>query len=184
VTLQRYQIHKTPVAMDDGRTLNYYDYGPVGETPSYLGLHQSAARGYPAGPPRRLEHPPVMRWNPTLDEWTVYAANRMGRVQLPSKESCPLCPGILELPLPYQVAIFENRSPAMAYVYEDQPKPPSPDGLELTEWARGRCDLVAYSEQHNSKLAAMSLTDIYGLVEAWRDRYTDGQPGDSICLHL
>lgn len=164
-------MHKTRVAMDDERVLNYYDFAPQEQTPKYFGVHQAAAQENPPGAPRVLNLPPEMRWNPTLGEWTVYAANRMNRVQLPSKDACPLCPGILELPLPYQVAIFENRSPALAYIPPEVQLPAPKNVVEMRALARGRCDIVVYSEKHEGKMAEMAVEDIYCLIEAWRDRY-------------
>jgi UDPglucose--hexose-1-phosphate uridylyltransferase len=159
--------------MDDGRTLTYYDFAPQGEAAAYLEQHRAASVANPPSGPRILPHPPEMRWNPVLGEWTVYAANRMSRPMLPSKDACPLCPGIMELPLPYQIAIFENRAPAMAYIPGDVALPPTDGVFEATAPARGRCDLVVYSQEHNSKLAKMAVNDIYALIEAWRDRYSE-----------
>jgi UDPglucose--hexose-1-phosphate uridylyltransferase len=183
--LNRYEMQKTCVRMDDGRTLTYYDFAAQGQTPPYLEIHQKAAQADPPTGPRILPQPPEMRWNPTLGEWTVFAANRMNRPQLPSKDACPLCPGILELPLPYQVAVFENRAPSMAYIPEDVQFPQSDSIYEMTAPARGRCDLVVYSQEHDSKLAAMPVNDVYCLVEAWRDRYAElvAQP-DIRCVSI
>ncbi len=108
-----------------------------------------------------------------MGEWTVYAPDRMGRPMLPSADACPLCPGILEVPLPYQVAIFENRAPGLAFVPGEAVLPDATDAFEATAPARGRCDIVAYSQEHNSKFFQMSLSDICGLVEAWRARYAE-----------
>ena len=167
----KFILHKTPVAMDDGRTLNYYDFAPAGAAPPYLAQHQQAAVQHPPGGHRVLPHASEMRWNPALAEWVVYAAHRMNRPQLPSRDACPLCPGVLELPLPYQVAIFENRAPALSYVPGDPTLPATGDAFELTAPGRGRCDIVVYAQQHDARLARMPVNDIYGLIEAWRDRY-------------
>ena len=167
-----YQMSKTRVAMDDGRTLNYYDFAPRGEQPPFWEIHQNAAQENPAPGPRVMPSPPEMRWNPTLGEWTVFAPSRMSRVQLPSKDSCPLCPGVLELPLPYQVAIFENRSPSMSFVPPEVAFDSDENALiRRREPARGRCDIVVYSQEHEAKMALMSVDDILCLIEAWRDRY-------------
>lgn len=166
-------MHKTPVRMDDGRTLTYYDFAPQNAAPPFLAQHQQAAQNDPPTGARLLENPPEMRWNPTLGEWTVYAASRMSRPMLPSKDACPLCPGILELPLPYQVAIFENRSPSMAFIPGDTTLPDPTEAFELTAPARGRCDIVVYSQQHDAKLFQMPVDEIACLVEAWRDRYSE-----------
>lgn len=173
MALLHYRLNKTRVAMDDGRVLTYYDFSQRDGRPPYLDQHQQAAREHPPGPPRVLPHPPEMRWNPTLSEWTVYAAHRMSRPQLPSKQECPLCPGHLELPLPYQIAIFENRAPAMAYVPEDVTMDAPRSVIDMRAIARGRCDMVAYSQNHDAKLASMPVNEIYALVEAWRDRYAE-----------
>jgi UDPglucose--hexose-1-phosphate uridylyltransferase len=166
-------MNKTPVRMDDGRTLTYYDFAPAGEAPPYLAQHQQAAAQFAVAGPRILPLPPEMRWNPTLGEWTVYAANRMSRPMLPSADACPLCPGILELPLPYQIAIFENRAPSMAYIPGEVALPATEGVFEATAPARGRCDLVVYDQAHGGKLAHMTPNHIAALVEAWRDRYTE-----------
>ena len=171
--VQTYEMQKTRVRMDDGRTLTYYDFAPQGQTPPYFIQHQAAAQAEPPTGHRILPHAPEMRWNATLGEWTVYAAHRMNRPQLPSKDACPLCPGILELPLPYQVAVFENRAPSMAYIPEAVQFPEAKSVFEMTAPARGRCDLVVYSQEHDSKLASMPVNDVSCLVEAWRDRYAE-----------
>lgn len=168
-----FSMTKTHVAMDDGRTLTYYDFAEQGGQPSHLTAHQQAAHAHPPTGPRLLEHPPEMRWNPTLGEWTVVAANRMSRPMLPSKDACPLCPGVLELPLPYQVAIFENRAPAMAYIPGETKLPDTTSAFELEAPGRGRCDIVVYSQEHGKKFAAMYPNDVLCLVEAWRDRYAE-----------
>ncbi len=166
-----FRLHKTDVRMDDGRTLSYYDYGAQDQTPPLLELHQNAAREHSPTGERVLEHPAEMRWNPTRAEWTVYAAHRMNRVQLPSRDACPLCPGVLELPLNYQIAIFENRSPSLSFVPGDPTLPDPREEFELTVPARGRADMVVYSQNHDGRFAWMDLADIAALVEAWRDRY-------------
>jgi len=166
-------MFKTPVAMPDGRTVTYYDFAAPDQSPPYLEQHRNAAQAQPAPGPRVLPQPSEMRWNPTLAEWTVYSAARMSRPMLPSKDACPLCPGILELPLPYQIAIFENRAPALSHIPGDVTLPSAQSVFELTAPGRGRCDLVVYSQQHGAKLAAMPVNDIYCLVEAWRDRYAE-----------
>ncbi len=161
--------------MGDGRTLNYYDFAPDGVSPEYLALHQQATHDNPAPGPWTLPHPSEMRWNPTLGEWVVYAAHRMSRPMLPSPDACPLCPGILEIPLPYQIAIFENRAPALSNLHQAQgpTEEVDPSVFELEKTAHGHCDIVVYSQNHHGKLALMPANEILFLVEAWRDRYTE-----------
>lgn len=168
-----YAMTKTPVGMDDGRTLLYYDFAARGAQPEYLSLHQDAACAHPPTGPRTLEHPSQMRFDPTRGQWVVYSAHRMSRPNLPSPDACPLCPGIVEIALPYQIAIFENRAPALSNAH-DQSTPfiePKLDDFDLSQVARGYCDMVIYSEKHGSKLPQMPVNEIACLVEAWRDRY-------------
>ena len=171
--LQPYQMTKTPVGIEDGRTMTYYDFAPIGKAPEYSEAHNEAAKLHPAPGPRELPTPSEMRWNPTLGEWVVYASHRMSRPMLPAPDACPLCPGILEIPLPYQIAVFENRAPALCNLHEATASEAAvgDDVFELTKVARGQCDMVVYSQKHNSKLARMPVNEILFLVEAWRDRY-------------
>jgi UDPglucose--hexose-1-phosphate uridylyltransferase len=171
--LTTFSMTKTGVSMGDGRTMNYYDFAPQGEQPEYFSIHHEAAGANPPTGPRTLPHPSEMRWDPTRAEWVVYSAHRMSRPNLPSPDACPLCPGILEIPLPYQVVIFENRAPALSNAHEESTPVSDPERsvFELCQTARGHCDMVVYSQQHNSKLPLMPVNEIYCLVEAWRDRY-------------
>jgi UDPglucose--hexose-1-phosphate uridylyltransferase len=166
---------KTGVAMGDGRTMNYYDFAARDAQPEYLPLHQEAAAAHPPTGPRTMPHPSEMRWDPTRAEWVVYSAHRMSRPNLPSPDACPLCPGILEIPLNYQVVIFENRAPALSNAHQTSTLviDPARDIFELYQTARGHCDMVVYSQEHNSKLPLMPVNEIYCLVEAWRDRYRE-----------
>jgi UDPglucose--hexose-1-phosphate uridylyltransferase len=173
--LAPYSMSKTPVGIDDGRSLLYYDFAPHGSAPEYLALHREAACQSPPQGARTLPHPSEMRWDPTRAEWVIYAAHRMSRPMLPSADACPLCPGIVEIPLPYQVALFENRAPALCNAHEASTllaEPPAGD-FDFTQVARGHCDMVVYSQQHDAKLPQMPVNEISCLVEAWRDRYAE-----------
>ena len=171
--LQTHQMYVTPVGMDAGRTLHYYDFTPRGALPPFLELHQNAAKEKPAPGARTMAQSSEMRWNPTLGDWTIYAAHRMNRPMLPTSDTCPLCPGILEIPLSYQIAIFENRTPALSNLHQAESAESSVEipVIGLSKTARGHCDMVVYSQNHNAKLASLSPNEVLFLVEAWRDRY-------------
>jgi UDPglucose--hexose-1-phosphate uridylyltransferase len=66
--------------MADGRTIRYYD--TVGQ-----------ARSVEDARPKE-EQPAIgeLRLDPLVNEWVAMAAHRQGRVFLPPKELCPLCP--------------------------------------------------------------------------------------------
>jgi hypothetical protein len=59
-----------------------------------------------------------LRLDPLVNEWIAMAAHRQGRIFLPPKELCPLCPttGELLTEIPesdFEVVVFDNRSPSL-----------------------------------------------------------------------
>ena len=98
-------VIRTDLPMADGRTIRYYDIGTVDRT---------------AADQRPIEAQPgigELRFDPLVNEWVAVASHRQGRVFLPPKELCPLCPtrGDLASEIPdssYQVVVFDNRSPS------------------------------------------------------------------------
>ena len=104
--------------------------------------------------------PGELRWHPLLGEWVTVAPWRQERTFLPPPAECPLCPTrpggpVTEIPEPdYDIAVFENRFPAYA-------------------GETGRCEVVCYTADHDSSLAAQSVAHIVGLIEVWRDRFAD-----------
>lgn len=118
-----------------------------------------------------------LRWDPTLGEWVAYATHRQDRTFLPPAEYCPLCPtkpGGFPTEVPresYEIAVFENKFPSFT---PDAPMPTEP-GSALTPTAPGRgvCEVVLYSDEHDSTLAGMSERRIRNLVGVWADRYEE-----------
>jgi UDPglucose--hexose-1-phosphate uridylyltransferase len=116
-----------------------------------------------------------LRWDPTLREWVAYATHRQDRTFLPPAEYCPLDPtkpGGFPTEVPrehYDIVVFENKFPSLA---RDAPEPDE-KGTALTPTAPGRgvCEVVLYSDDHDSTLAGMSERRIRNLVEVWADRY-------------
>jgi UDPglucose--hexose-1-phosphate uridylyltransferase len=68
----------------------------------------------------------------------------------------------------YDIAVLQNKFPSL------QPNPPMPavDGSELysVKQAAGVCEVVLYSQQHDSTLAQQPLSQIYKLIKVWTDR--------------
>ncbi|HEX8144903.1 MAG TPA: galactose-1-phosphate uridylyltransferase [Pyrinomonadaceae bacterium] len=118
-----------------------------------------------------------LRWNPLLGEWVATATHRQERTFLPPADFCPLCPtregGFpTEVPEPrYDLVVFENRFPSL------RPEPPAPavEGSELypVRPAQGVCEVVLYSEDHNTTLAEESVEQIHQLVRVWTDRFRE-----------
>ncbi|GAA6755550.1 galactose-1-phosphate uridylyltransferase [Thermus sp. 2.9] len=144
----------------DGRELILYGLTPWEEAPLPEGEEALA----PA---------PHLRYHPLRGEWVVYAAHRQERTFLPPKEHCPLCPsreGAFPTEIPFtrfQVAVFENRFPALV---SSPPSPPS--GLPVAaEAARGRCEVVVYTPAHTGSLGTLSEEERLLLAWVWRERY-------------
>ena len=101
-----------------------------------------------------------LRWHPLLEEWVTLAPARQDRTYHPPPGLCPLCPTKpggpeTEIPEPdYHIAVFENRFPSY---HGDQ----------------GRCEVVCYTPEHDSSLAAQPVEQIRDLVEVWQDRFRD-----------
>lgn len=115
------------------------------------------------------------RFDPTLGEWVTFATHRQDRTFLPPAEFCPLCPTKpgsefpTEIPrADFDIAVFDNRFPSL------QPDPPAPDvastDLYPVEPARGRCEVVVYSADHSTTLAAAGYPTVRLLVDVWADR--------------
>ncbi|TCJ18061.1 galactose-1-phosphate uridylyltransferase [Rubrobacter taiwanensis] len=118
-----------------------------------------------------------LRWDPTLKEWVAYATHRQERTFLPPPEWCPLCPtreGRTPTEVPrssYEIVVFENKFPSFR---PDAPEPEEP-GTRLSPTAPGRgiCEVVLYSDEHDTTLARMSARRIRDLIHVWADRYED-----------
>jgi UDPglucose--hexose-1-phosphate uridylyltransferase len=116
-----------------------------------------------------------LRWNPLLGEWVATATDRQERTFLPPADFCPLCPtkpgGFpTEVPEPtYDIVVFENRFPSL----RPDPPPPAVEGTELypVRPGQGVCEVILYSPNHTTTLAAEPVEQIYKLVQVWTDRF-------------
>ena len=118
-----------------------------------------------------------LRWNPLLGEWLVTATHRQGRTFLPPADFCPLCPtkpGGFPTEVPeetYDIVAFENRFPSL----HPAPAAPAVEASELypVRPAKGVCEVLLYSPNHNTTLAAEPVEQIYKLVHVWTDRFRE-----------
>ena len=156
-------VTRTSRTMNDGRTIRYYDTA-----------HQS--RTVKDQRPEE-EQPGIgeLRLDPLVNEWVAMAAHRQGRIFLPPKELCPLCPttGDLLTEIPesdFEVVVFDNRSPSL--------RPPSGDfalpdlvGSDTDEGvAAGKCEVICFTADHGGAFKSLSAQRVRTLLEAWRDR--------------
>ena len=118
-----------------------------------------------------------LRWNPLLEEWVVTATHRQDRTFRPPADYCPLCPTRdhtfpTEVPAPsYEVVVFENKFPS----FRREPEPPAVSGTQLMPAApsQGICEVVLYTDDHDTTFAELPIERIEGLVDVWADRYEE-----------
>jgi UDPglucose--hexose-1-phosphate uridylyltransferase len=78
--------------------------------------------------------------------------------------ACPLCPGGVELPWPYRVAVFDNRFPSLS---PDAP----PEEHGLVAGSTGRCQVLVYTADHDLRsLTELSLGQLVDLLAVLRER--------------
>ncbi len=156
-------VTRTSRTMNDGRTIRYYD---------------TASQSRTIKDQRPEEEQPgigELRLDPLLNEWVAMAAHRQGRIFLPPKELCPLCPttGDLLTEIPesdFEVVVFDNRSPSL--------RPPTGDfalpdlvGSDTDEGvAAGKCEVICFTADHGGAFKSLSPQRVRTLLEAWQDR--------------
>jgi UDPglucose--hexose-1-phosphate uridylyltransferase len=156
-------LHRTVTQMADGRQLIYFD---------------ETAREGRGRPDQRVLEPvgsaAELRYDPLLDEWVSIAAHRQSRTFLPPADECPLCPStaqrLTEIPDPdYDIVVFENRFPS----YSEREGaaltavlPP----LNVVEPARGRCEVICFTAEHDGSFADLSPTRVRAVLDVLSDR--------------
>jgi UDPglucose--hexose-1-phosphate uridylyltransferase len=166
-------IAKRVTRLSDGRELIYFD-----DADTTLGPDRTVTADSRPPQPRPLV--PTLRQDPLTGEWISIATARQGRTLLPPAELDPLAPSTpgnpTEVPDNYDVAVFENKSPAFGPAL---PEPGSdPDALAELETigmgrsrpAFGRCEVVCFGPQRTGSLAQFSVSRVRTIVEAWADR--------------
>jgi UDPglucose--hexose-1-phosphate uridylyltransferase len=156
-------VTRTSRTMNDGRTIRYYDTQGQGRTVKDQRPEE--------------EQPGIgeLRLDPLLNEWVAMAAHRQGRIFLPPKELCPLCPttGDLLTEIPendFEVVVFDNRSPSLRppegdFALPDLVGADTDDGV-----AAGKCEVICFTADHGGAFKSLSPQRVRTLLEAWRDR--------------
>jgi len=162
----------------DGRELFYYD-DP--------GTSLETARTVDS---RVLDPRPetaTMRQDVLTGDWITFATKRQNRVMMPGADADPLAPQTAtnpsEVPANYDVAVFENRSPAFGPALnaatDGAPSAQNPPrglddlaelGLGRTRTSVGRCEVVCFSPDHEGSFGTQTVTRARTVVEAWADR--------------
>lgn len=152
----------TATTLADGRELLYFDAdGSPERTPS-PDLRDLDAR--PATP--------GLRRDPLTGEWVTFASARQGRVHLPPADLDPLAPqgptNPSEIPDAYEVAVFENRSPAFGPALGDAGV--GGTDLERQQPSVGRCEVVCFSPEHTGSFATQTVQRARTIIDAWAHR--------------
>lgn len=118
-----------------------------------------------------------LRWNPVLREWTITATHRQDRTFKPPKDYCPFCPprddgvptAVTESE--YDVAVVENGFPSL----QSDPPEPAVEGNDLyrVEPAEGACEVVLYTDDHDSVASELPASKFRKLAKVWQDRYRE-----------
>lgn len=171
-------VVKRATTLADGRELFYYD-----DPGTTLGAERSVdTRDLPA-----RSETASMRLDVLTGDWITVASNRQNRVMMPSADADPLAPqsptNPSEVPSLYDVAVFENRSPAFGPALAERVgaapgasnAPRGLDdlaalGLERTRTSVGRCEVVCFSPDHAGSFGTQSVTRARTVIEAWADR--------------
>ncbi len=165
-------VTKRSTRLSDGRELIYFD-----DSGTQLGPERAADSRPPA--PR----PPVpeLRQDPLTGEWISIAVARQNRAFLPPDELDPLAPSTpgnpTEIPDNYDVAVFENKSPAFGPTLDDPGTSPQAVLADLaaigpgrSRPAVGRCEVVCFGPQRTGSWADFSVSRARTVVAAWADR--------------
>lgn len=112
-----------------------------------------------------------IRWDPILAQWIIVAGKRGKRPLLP-EGYCPFCPGSEEVPEKgWTVLSLPNRFPAL------RPDAPPPDikydRLYRCKPAKGVCEVIVYTPQHNASLADLSIENIKAVIDLWTSRFKE-----------
>ena len=156
-------VTRTDRPLADGRTIRYYD------TREQLRAATDKRE--------KAEQPGIgeLRLDPLVNEWVAMAAHRQGRVFLPPKELCPLCPStaenLTEVPEDdFEVVVFDNKSPSLRPPVGDWALPDMAGPDTDTGSAAGKCEVICFTADHGQSFKDLSTERIRVLLEAWMDR--------------
>ncbi|MES2900799.1 MAG: galactose-1-phosphate uridylyltransferase [Pseudomonadota bacterium] len=153
-------MHILELIKPDGRHLTLYSSQPIP-----AGLDAPS----PFSEPQLAN--PHLRWHPLRGEWVTYAAFRQNRTFQPPPQYNPLAPmrdpaNPTELPEgDYEIAVFDNRFPALALDAHDAPPMHTP-----TAPAHGKCEVVVFTQDPGAALARLPLARIDLLLQVWAQR--------------
>ena len=119
-----------------------------------------------------------LRWHALLQQWVVVTTARQDRPQMPANW-CPFDPGSGRVPDDYDVYLYPNDFPAFSPGVE--PFVPK-RGLFEETGARGACDVVLYSPEHNLPPSKLSIETWRKVVDLWTERTAQHARNPEIAL--
>jgi UDPglucose--hexose-1-phosphate uridylyltransferase len=109
-----------------------------------------------------------LRWNPLLGTWTIVAANRQNRPNMP-KDYCPFCPGEgKKVPDKFNVFTYANDFPALSGSEEVALQ--NEKSLYVAAPASGNCEVLLYSPDHHAHIKDLPAHHMNELVALWAER--------------
>ena len=105
-----------------------------------------------------------IRKNPFTGETIIFSEIRQERPDR-EKSLCPLCPGSEEVPLFTNPMRISNKFPALSEDLEY--KKYKKDIFYERSPGYGICELVVYTDKHNSKFSELSLEESMKIFETW-----------------
>jgi UDPglucose--hexose-1-phosphate uridylyltransferase len=162
-------VVRTDMAMNDGRTIRYYDKVDKVDKGSNARI---AVDKRPVEAPAGIGE---LRLDPLVNEWIAVASHRQHRSFLPPKELCPICPTTSDLrtEIPdsaFSVVVFDNKNPSLNAAPAGWVLPELNGPATATPAGVGKCEVVVFTDKHDSSLKELSEDQIALVVAAWRDR--------------
>ena len=165
------RVRRTSTTLADGRELIYFD----------------DSEPYRSGTKRRdmVDERPLgariasgtIRLDALTGDWVSIAGHRQNRTFMPPADECPLCPtgrGTVHSAIPalgFYFVLFVSRVPAFS---TDSHTPAhSSDPLFIQAAARGRCEVVCFTSDHDASFSSLSPARARTVVDAWVDRNRD-----------
>lgn len=152
----------TSTRLADGRELLYFDESEQPRT----------AKDRRPLELRRPGDAGQIRYDALTGDWVAIAQHRGSRTYLPPADQCPLCPSTdqnhSEIPAAaYDVAVFENRFPSLGPALGEAPT--AVDWGTLSP-AYGRCEVVAFSSEHEGSFGTLSPQRAHTVLSALAQR--------------
>lgn len=118
-----------------------------------------------------------LRYNPLQDTWVMHAPNRQDRPHLPT-DNCPFCISSGLISNEFTVLKYDNDFPVLSQTPNKIERVESDTYLNLQ--AYGKCEVILYTSNHDTKFYELSIEHIVQLSKLWHSRYTELSADENI----